>query len=277
MVNENFIADMLQLFHSSPSLGMFGVVGAQQLPQSGVWWEAVHRFGKVMESHTGVLSELSFQEPSGIYERVEALDGLLMVTQYDLPWREDIFKGWHFYDASQCYEFISNGYEVGVPKQIQPWCVHDCGLVNTSNGFAENQQIFRAEYGLGRVLYGNTFHQLGRHCQIDPTCDFFATEGVAIEDRVKLQKDCWVMLPYNNYHGEPRIRIGTGSDIGRRCNLSAVSHISIGREVIIAPNVHIKDHNHAYQNVNIPIMKQGISSWTDRVSIGTDAGSGLMQ
>ena len=62
--------------------------------------------------------------------QVEAVDGLLMVTQYDLKWREDIFTGWDFYDASQSQEFLQNGYKVVVPYMETAWCVHDDGILN---------------------------------------------------------------------------------------------------------------------------------------------------
>ena len=72
-------------------------------------------------------------------------DGLIMVTQYDLPWREDLFQGWHFYDVSQCLEFEKAGYKVGVIKQISPWCLHDCGKVN-GTGYEDNRKIFVQHY-----------------------------------------------------------------------------------------------------------------------------------
>jgi hypothetical protein len=56
---------------------------------------------------------------------VEALDGLLLATQTDIPWREDLFDGWDFYDISQCFEMIRHGYRVVVPYQDEPWCYHD--------------------------------------------------------------------------------------------------------------------------------------------------------
>ena len=59
------------------------------------------------------------------FSKAQAVDGLLLATQYDLPWREDIFNGWHFYDISQCMEFMKAGYEVAVPWQESPWCDHD--------------------------------------------------------------------------------------------------------------------------------------------------------
>ena len=66
------------------------------------------------------------------------------MTQYDLRWRDDIFRGWHFYDASQCMEYIKAGYCVAIPKQSLPWCVHNAN--STLNGYIENQQLFLREY-----------------------------------------------------------------------------------------------------------------------------------
>ena len=69
-----------------------------------------------------------------------------MITQYDIPWREDIIDGWHFYDLSQCMEFMKKSYSVVVPNQIKRWCLHDCGLVSI-NDFDEYRNIFLKEYG----------------------------------------------------------------------------------------------------------------------------------
>ena len=55
---------------------------------------------------------------------VQAIDGLLMATQYDIPWREDLFQGFHFYDVSQSLEFQKAGYLIGIPNQANVWCIH---------------------------------------------------------------------------------------------------------------------------------------------------------
>ena len=89
---------------------------------------------------------LSFSEVSRDYESVKAIDGLMIVTQYDIPWREDLFKSWHFYDISQCMEFKKAGYEVGIPKQDEPWVMHDCGIVNVSE-YEDERNIFLRHYG----------------------------------------------------------------------------------------------------------------------------------
>lgn len=146
ITNRQFISDIVTLFASNSKLGMIGVAGAADIPVSGIWWNAAEKYGKLFESHTGKMELLSFREVTGDYKPVQAIDGLLMVTQYDVPWREDLFKGWHLYDSSQTQEFIRAGYEVGVPHQEKPWCIHDCGIVNVRNGYEANRDIFLEEY-----------------------------------------------------------------------------------------------------------------------------------
>lgn len=269
ILNPHFIADIVRLFSGHPSLGMLGVAGAKTLPSSGIWREAGLKYGKVIGNLTGRLQPLQFLQPEGDYESVEALDGLLLATQYDLPWRKDWFDGRHFYDASQCQEFIASGYEAGIPKQHLPWCLHNRDLENTAIGYDEARQIFLKRYGYGKSSGTHQFYRLGSACDIHPTCDLSGTEGIALGDGVKLQPDSCVSLPYNNYSGNPRIIIGAGSDIGRRCSLSAVNHIEIGSQVILSPGVHVSDYNLAYQNTDLPVSKQGVDSWSHTVTIGS--------
>lgn len=146
IINKNFLFDILSLFLNHPKLGMLGMVGVGKMPPNGKWWEKTKKYGKVWEnSYTGSMDLLSFHEISGDYQMVEAIDGLMMITQYDIDWREDIFTDWHYYDASQTCEFIRAGLEVGVPHQNDPWCIHDCGSLNLNN-YEDQREIFIKEY-----------------------------------------------------------------------------------------------------------------------------------
>jgi acetyltransferase-like isoleucine patch superfamily enzyme len=71
------------------------------------------------------------------------------------------------------------------------------------------------------------------------------------------------------------IVIDEGTNIGRRCTLSAANKISIGKFVLIAPNVFIADTHHEYQKLGIPIMHQGITTYTDQVTIGDESWVGI--
>lgn len=79
------------------------------------------------------------------WKAVEAVDGFIMATQYDLPWREDLFDGWDYYDISQCMEMKRNGYKCVVPKQIRPWCYHD-NSYSKMEKYYDYAQVFVKEY-----------------------------------------------------------------------------------------------------------------------------------
>lgn len=145
ITNPNFIIDILDIFQNNKKVGMIGVVGAKNVPRNGIWWEDPIKYGKVFESHTGKMELLKFREVDKKYESVSLIDGLIMITQYDIPWRDDIFDDWHFYDVSQSLEFKNAGFEVVIPKQLSPWCIHDCGIVSTNN-YETYRKIFVNKY-----------------------------------------------------------------------------------------------------------------------------------
>ncbi|PIE96194.1 glycosyltransferase family protein [Bacillus fungorum] len=146
ILNENFISDVITLFEKYPKLGMLGIAGSKTLP-NGSLFHSSYIYG--MMYHTPVVKgkiELGkARDVKGDYEQVMAIDGVIMVTQYDLLWREDLFQGWHFYDISQSLEFIEAGYKVGVPKQDTPWCLHDTGVIDWT-GYEENRTILVENY-----------------------------------------------------------------------------------------------------------------------------------
>lgn len=150
IVNPYFIQDLLDVFQN-PRIGMFGVVGAKKLPENAIMWDGP-RIGKLYCNVIYKSANSFFGSVEGAWEEVEAVDGLLMATQYDIPWREDLFKKWDFYDISQSQEFIRKGYQVVVPNQKKPWCIHDDGFPNFNN-YYDARKIFLREY---KNYKGNT-------------------------------------------------------------------------------------------------------------------------
>lgn len=142
IVNPYFIRDCLDIFRNNPQIGLIGNVGVKVMPASGVMWDD-DRYGMVYEQvvETKLLSNPI--ESGQEYMGVEAVDGFLMVTQYDIPWREDLFTKWDFYDCSQSMEFIKKGYQVVVPNMKAPWCIHDCGVVDLSNYCKEKEKYIK--------------------------------------------------------------------------------------------------------------------------------------
>lgn len=128
IINENFIADILAEFRQKRQVGLIGLIGTKFLHPNCNWWDKTgdNLVGGVRE----IFAERSYRSLNLEnkmrleWERAEAVDGVLMATQYDVPWRSDIMDGWHFYDVSQCLEYTRAGYQIMVPRQKSLWTLH---------------------------------------------------------------------------------------------------------------------------------------------------------
>ncbi|MGL4772507.1 MAG: glycosyltransferase family protein, partial [Clostridium sp.] len=146
ITNPYFIRDTLKVFESDENIGLIGLAGSKLTSNDGVWWNSPLTFGIVYEIRTAGLKILEFKMATSLYEEVDIVDGLLMMTQYDIPWRADVFDGWHYYDASQCMEFKRANKKVVIPQMLKPWCIHDCGVVSVEN-YETFRILFLNEYG----------------------------------------------------------------------------------------------------------------------------------
>lgn len=142
ITNSDFIQDFLKVFQSDEKIGMIGMIGSVKLPESGIMWEG-ERCGTVYQQNVYETVLVGASEET--LTEVEVIDGLLMITQYDVPWREDLFDKWDFYDCSQSMEFRKRGYKVVVPAMDKPWCLHDCGA-NNFERYEEERKKFLKEY-----------------------------------------------------------------------------------------------------------------------------------
>lgn len=83
-----------------------------------------------------------------------AVDGLLVATQYDLPW-DDPLGGFELYEQVHALKFIRAGLEVGIARQPEAtWCVHwgplrertPAQLERRSQELARRARLFRELY-----------------------------------------------------------------------------------------------------------------------------------
>jgi glycosyl transferase family 2 len=141
VVHQRLLLELIHLFRTYPRLGMVGVMGTTRLPASGIWWvnNASYAYGwdwlyvrlaSVLRGisllPTAYQRRLRFQRLRsfvGDYLPAVAVDGLLMATQYDLPWIDPL-RGFMLYDQVQSLEFIKAGLEVGIARQGAIWCIH---------------------------------------------------------------------------------------------------------------------------------------------------------
>jgi acetyltransferase-like isoleucine patch superfamily enzyme len=121
------------------------------------------------------------------------------------------------------------------------------------------------------------FASLGTNFRVHYSCDLKRSIAryVKIGDSVLLDRDVWINIPVAPNGNEPVIVFDEGCKLGRRCVISARNKIHFERNVVFAPSVLVMDHNHAFEDVNVPIKRQGITAGgTIRIEEGCWIGFG---
>ena len=125
-----------------------------------------------------------------------------------------------------------------------------------------------------RAIY--PFASAGRNLSIHYRCSISRriANGIKLGNSVIIWNDVWLNIdgrPVN----EVKIVIDDNCTIGARSLLSAKNLIHIEKNVIFATSVLIQDHNHAYEDIDIPIRAQGVTAGgTVRIEEGCWIGQG---
>ena len=130
--NKNFVIDIISMFKNNSNVGMIGMVGGIGMPQNAVTYLAWN-VGCVDTKEPDVSYRMLCSIEQNRNVEVDAVDGLLIATQVDIEWREDLFEGFDFYDISQSFEMRKAGYKIMVPFQLEPWVIHACNYAKLKN------------------------------------------------------------------------------------------------------------------------------------------------
>jgi acetyltransferase-like isoleucine patch superfamily enzyme len=98
---------------------------------------------------------------------------------------------------------------------------------------------------------------------------------ISLGDSVYILDHAWLNVATDDPGGEPTIVIQDGCSIGSGSIVSGKNRVLIERDVLIGQQVVIQDHNHSYENVDVPIIQQGITKGgTIRIGEGSWIGRG---
>lgn len=124
-------------------------------------------------------------------------------------------------------------------------------------------------------LIASAFSKVGPGARISPPFRFSGLRYVSLGSNVKIHKDCWILtINQSNQLKHPKLVIESGAQIGQGATVSAGLRIEIGEGVLLARNVYISDHSHAFDRIDLPISDQGI---TDPKPVKIGPGSWLGQ
>jgi acetyltransferase-like isoleucine patch superfamily enzyme len=92
---------------------------------------------------------------------------------------------------------------------------------------------------------------------------------------VRLLEHAWLSVATEDPTGEPTIVIDDNCSIGSGSIISGKNCVHLERDVLVGQNVVIQDHNHAYEDIEVPIIRQGITDGgTIRIGEGSWIGRG---
>ncbi|NLK24472.1 MAG: glycosyltransferase [Clostridiales bacterium] len=144
IVDHNFIINILKIF-SDNTIGMIGVCGAEKLNTKAVFSDSK----KIISSAKIVKCDFfdKIQENSNsFYKNVQVINGIIMVTQQDIHWRDDIFDGNYFYDLSQSLEFYRNKLQVVIMQAKGVCAIYDNVNETLDNTYNIYRNKFLEEY-----------------------------------------------------------------------------------------------------------------------------------
>jgi acetyltransferase-like isoleucine patch superfamily enzyme len=134
-------------------------------------------------------------------------------------------------------------------------------VVNVPGGAALYRAVTRVRDKLFSLFVRGSFARFGRRSVIQLPVRLSGEARIAVGDDVSVGAGSWLQVLAGAAGGgdEIAIEIGPGTSIAGSCVLSAASHIRLGRSVLLARNVYIADHMHAYEDVGVPVLDQGIT------------------
>ena len=127
------------------------------------------------------------------------------------------------------------------------------------------------------LVYTYPFPSIGKDVSVHYSCELQRSRAkyIRIGNNVMLGREVWMNIPNVTGCQDPAIILEDGCSIGRRSLISAKNQIHIMRNTIVAPSVLIMDHNHAFEDVTIPIADQPMTpGGTIRIEDGCWIGYG---
>ena len=107
------------------------------------------------------------------------------------------------------------------------------------------------------LLAAGGFAEFGQRTVLEPPIRLSGEGKMRIGSDVYVGAGSWLQVL-----GSPEavaLEIDDGTNIVGGCVISAAQSVRVGRDVLMARNVYIADHMHAFTDTTLPVIKQGIN------------------
>jgi acetyltransferase-like isoleucine patch superfamily enzyme len=128
------------------------------------------------------------------------------------------------------------------------------------SGPAVNRMAQRITSKAFSLFMARGFHQWGRNSVAIPPLRIVGEQLISISSGVYIGAGCWLNANPLGIATGPILVIGDGCSFAGSDVISAVSLVQLGKEVLLARNVYIADHDHSFSDTTKAVMHQGIDS-----------------
>ncbi|MES2495408.1 MAG: acyltransferase [Pseudomonadota bacterium] len=132
--------------------------------------------------------------------------------------------------------------------------------------------IFRVRDYLSVLLYriaAGLFGSFGRRVRVVWPMRLVGLKNMHLGDDVTIANMAYIAA-LREFDEEPRLSLGNGTRLGEFAHVVCTHSVTIGRDVLVANRVFISDCDHAYRDISISVLRQGLDKGRP-VSIGDDS------
>jgi acetyltransferase-like isoleucine patch superfamily enzyme len=133
---------------------------------------------------------------------------------------------------------------------------------------ASHRAVGRASLGLYRLAVrararilsqacAGAFAEFGRGATLQPPVRIAGAERIALGSNVFVGAGSWLQVLDDA--GGGRISLGDETSMSGFCVISSAVSVTLGESVLLARNVYIADHGHAFADDDVAVLDQGLA------------------
>src|SRR5712691_2943831 len=103
------------------------------------------------------------------------------------------------------------------------------------------------------LLLLKQFNSIGKGARVAPPFRYANLHQVSLGEGAIIHRDCWIhVVDSPGADKSVKLLIGSHAGIGMGATIAAAQQVVIEENVLLARNVYIADHAHAYEDVSRP-------------------------
>jgi carbonic anhydrase/acetyltransferase-like protein (isoleucine patch superfamily) len=122
------------------------------------------------------------------------------------------------------------------------------------------QLASRIKSKLFSLMVSGAFARFGKRTVLAGPIRLSGEERISLGDGVFVGAGSWLQTLPDGSNDTVAITIGDGTSIAGNCVVSAVRSVVLEEKVLVARNVYISDHIHKYDQLDTPVLDQGLGN-----------------